>query len=317
MVIVPAFGVISEVLATSSRRSIFGYKSMVFALAGIGVVAFIVYGHHMFTSGMSPVLRFVTMVTTMLVAVPTGIKIFNWLKTMHGGSLVYRTHTLWALGFLVTFTLGGISGMFFPSIAMDTHLHESYFVVAHFHYVLVGGTVFGFFAAIYYWYPKMTGRMMDERLGTLHFLTAFISYNGVFWPMHRLGVWGMARRHHTYFISTDDFANLPPEAADWNLFISVSAFLFFLSNFIMVANMVISYLRGAKAPADPWGGWSFEWMTASPPPTPSFGRYVDGEWYDLPVLRDANEHVTTEPGMFTRWFSRLMVPDDGNEEVSH
>ena len=212
MVIVPAFGVISEVLATSSRRSIFGYKSMVFALAGIGVVAFIVYGHHMFTSGMSPVLRFVTMVTTMLVAVPTGIKIFNWLKTMHGGSLVYRTHTLWALGFLVTFTLGGISGMFFPSIAMDTHLHESYFVVAHFHYVLVGGTVFGFFAAIYYWYPKMTGRMMDERLGTLHFLTAFISYNGVFWPMHRLGVWGMARRHHTYFISTDDFANLPPEA---------------------------------------------------------------------------------------------------------
>ena len=230
---------------------------------------------------------------------------------------VYRTHTLWALGFLVTFTLGGISGMFFPSIAMDTHLHESYFVVAHFHYVLVGGTVFGFFAAIYYWYPKMTGRMMDERLGTLHFLTAFISYNGVFWPMHRLGVWGMARRHHTYFISTDDFANLPPEAADWNLFISVSAFLFFLSNFIMVANMVISYLRGAKAPADPWGGWSFEWMTASPPPTPSFGRYVDGEWYDLPVLRDANEHVTTEPGMFTRWFSRLMVPDDSNEEVSH
>ena len=313
----PAFGVISEVLATSSRRSIFGYKSMVFALAGIGVVAFIVYGHHMFTSGMSPVLRFVTMVTTMLVAVPTGIKIFNWLKTMHGGSLVYRTHTLWALGFLVTFTLGGISGMFFPSIAMDTHLHESYFVVAHFHYVLVGGTVFGFFAAIYYWYPKMTGRMMDERLGTLHFLTAFISYNGVFWPMHRLGVWGMARRHHTYFISTDDFANLPPEAADWNLFISVSAFLFFLSNFIMVANMVISYLRGAKAPADPWGGWSFEWMTSSPPPTPSFGRYVDGVWYDLPVLRDANEHVTSEPGWFSRWFSRLMVPDDGNEEVVH
>lgn len=317
VVIVPAFGVISEVLATSSRRSIFGYRSMVFAMAGIGIVAFIVYGHHMFTSGMSPVLRFVTMVTTMLVAVPTGIKIFNWLKTMHGGSLVYRTHTLWALGFLVTFTLGGISGMFFPSIAMDTHLHESYFVVAHFHYVLVGGTVFGFFAAIYYWYPKMTGRMMDERLGTLHFLTAFISYNGVFWPMHRLGVWGMARRHHTYFISTDDFANLPPEAADWNLFISVSAFLFFLSNFIMVANMVISYLRGSKAPADPWGGWSFEWMTASPPPTPSFGRYEDGVWYDLPKLRDANEHVTSEPGRFARWFNRLMVPDDGNEEVTH
>lgn len=174
VVIVPAFGVISEVIATSARRSIFGYRSMVYAMAGIGVVSFIVYGHHMFTSGMSPTLRFVTMLTTMLVAVPTGIKIFNWLKTMHGGSLVYRTHTLWTLGFLVTFTLGGISGMFFPSIAMDLHLHESYFVVAHFHYVLVGGTVFGFYAAIYYWWPKMTGRMMDERLGVIHFLTGFI-----------------------------------------------------------------------------------------------------------------------------------------------
>ena len=156
VVILPAFGVISEVLATSARRSVFGYRSMVYAMAGIGIVAFIVYGHHMFTSGMSPTLRFVTMLTTMLVAVPTGIKIFNWLKTMHRGSLVYRTHTLWALGFLVTFTLGGISGMFFPSMAMDTHLHETYFVVAHFHYVFVGGTVFGVFCGVYYWFPKMS-----------------------------------------------------------------------------------------------------------------------------------------------------------------
>ena len=310
VVIVPAFGVISEVLATSARRSIFGYRSMVYAMAGIGIVAFIVYGHHMFTSGMSPSLRFVTMLTTMLVAVPTGIKIFNWLKTMHGGSLVYRTHTLWALGFLVTFTLGGISGMFFPSIAMDTHLHETYFVVAHFHYVLVGGTVFGFFAAIYYWYPKMTGRMLDERLGTLHFLTAFVTYNGIFWPMHRLGVIGMPRRTHTYFITTDDFTNLPEWAADWNLFISVCAFLFFFSNFIMVFNMLISLVRGQKAPADPWGGWSFEWMTSSPPPTPSF------DWNNLPVLKDANEHIAHEPSTIGIWFNKLMVPED-EEEVSN
>ncbi|MEC8938598.1 MAG: cbb3-type cytochrome c oxidase subunit I [Candidatus Thermoplasmatota archaeon] len=310
VVIVPAFGVISEVLATSARRSIFGYRSMVYAMAGIGIVSFIVYGHHMLTSGMSPTLRFVTMMTTMLVAVPTGIKIFNWLKTMHGGSLVYRTHTLWALGFLVTFTLGGISGMFFPSIAMETHLHETYFVVAHFHYVLVGGTVFGFFAAIYYWYPKMTGRMLDEKLGTLHFLTAFVTYNGIFWPMHRLGVVGMPRRTHTYFITTEDFTNLPEWAADWNLFISVSAFLFFFSNFILVANMLLSLVRGDKAPADPWGGWSFEWMTSSPPPTPSF------DWHNLPVLKDANEHIANEPGRVGKWFSRLMVPED-HEEVSH
>ena len=221
VVIVPSFGIISEVIATSSRRSVFGYRSMVYALAGIGIVAFIVYGHHMFTSGMSPTLRFVTMLTTMLVAVPTGIKIFNWLMTMHGGSLVYRTHTLWALGFLVTFTLGGISGMFFPSIAMDTHLHESYFVVAHFHYVLVGGTVFGFFAGIYYWWPKATGKMLSEKLGVLHFLTAFVSYNALFWPMHRLGVWGMTRRHHTYFVTTEEaLGSLPMEAAGWNMFIT-------------------------------------------------------------------------------------------------
>jgi len=256
-------------------------------------------------------LRFVTMLTTMLVAVPTGIKIFNWLKTMHGGSLVYRTHTLWTLGFLVTFTLGGISGMFFPSMAMDVHLHETYFVVAHFHYVLVGGTVFGFFAAIYYWYPKMTGRMLDERLGVLHFLTAFISYNALFWPMHRLGVVGMIRRTHTYYITTDDIQALPEWAADWNMLISVSAFLFFASNLLMVVNMVKSLVRGEKAPADPWGGWSFEWMTSSPPPTPSFDPH------NLPELKDANEHVANEPGRFGQMFRRLMVDDDAPEEGSH
>ena len=311
VVVVPAFGVISEVVATSARRSIFGYKSMVYAMAGIGIVAFIVYGHHMFTSGMSPTLRFVTMLTTMLVAVPTGIKVFNWLKTMHGGSLVYRTHTLWTLGFLVTFTLGGISGMFFPSMGMDVHLHETYFVVAHFHYVLVGGTVFGFFAAIYYWYPKMTGRMLDERLGVLHFLTGFISYNALFWPMHRLGVVGMIRRTHTYYITTDDFQALPEWAADWNMMISISAFLFFASNLILVANMIKSLVRGEKAPADPWGGWSFEWMTSSPPPTPSFDPH------DIPTLKDANEHVANEPGKIGKWFQRLMVADDTVEEGSH
>ncbi len=313
VVVVPAFGVISEVIATSARRTIFGYRSMVYALAGIGFVAFIVYGHHMLTSGMSPLLRFVVMLTTMLVAVPTGIKIFNWLKTMHGGSLVYRTHTLWALGFLVTFTLGGISGMFFPAIAMDVHLHETYFVVAHFHYVLVGGTVFGLFAAFYYWYPKITGRMMSERLGILHFLIGFISYNGVFWPMHKLGLLGMTRRHHTYYIRADEYSDiigtLPPEAAQWNQFITVCAFIFFLSNLIMVYNIIASWLNGRKAPADPWGGWSFEWLVSSPPPTPSFD--------EIPTLENANpDHA---PGRLTGMLERIMTPDSGDEgeEAGH
>ena len=318
VVVVPAFGIISEVIATSARRSVFGYRSMVYAMAGIGIVSFIVYGHHMFTSGMSPTLRCVTMLTTMLVAVPTGIKIFNWLMTMHGGSLVYRTHTLWALGFLLTFTIGGISGMFFPSVAMDLHLHESYFVVAHFHYVLVGGTVFGFVAGIYYWFPKVTGKMLDERLGAIHFLVGFVSYNALFWPMHRLGVWGMARRHHTYFITTEEaLGALPPEAAGWNMFITVSAFVFMASFFILVANMIISSIRGVDAPADPWGGWSFEWMTSSPPPTPSFGHFDGEKWIGLPVLKDANGHIANEPSAIGRLFNRLMVSDDDVEEVSH
>ncbi len=311
VVVLPAFGVISEVISTSARRTIFGYKSMVFAMAGIGIVGFIVYGHHMFTSGMSPVLRFVTMLTTMLVAVPTGIKIFNWLQTMHGGSLVYRTHTLWALGFLATFTLGGISGMYFPAVAMDLHLHETYFVLAHFHYVFVGGIVFGLYAGIYYWFPKATGRMMNEKVGIIHFLCGFISYNLVFWPMHRLGIQGMPRRQHTYFITTDEYFALPAEAADWNMMITVAAFLFFASNFILVYNMISSGLRGQKAPNDPWGGWSMEWMVASPAPTPSHDPS------NLPVLQFAEEHEDTEPGLFGRLIQWMMISedeDDGGEE---
>ena len=318
VVIVPAFGVISEVMATSARRSVFGYRSMVYAMAGIGIVSFIVYGHHMFTSGMSPTLRFVTMLTTMLVAVPTGIKIFNWLMSMNGGSLVYRTHTLWALGFILTFTIGGISGMFFPSVAMDLHLHESYFVIAHFHYVLVGGTVFGLVSGIYYWFPKATGKMLDEKLGVIHFLVGFVSYNALFWPMHRLGVWGMTRRHHTYFITTEEaMGSLPAEAAGWNMLITVSGFVFMGSFFILVANMIISSIRGEDAPADPWGGWSFEWMTSSPPPTPSFGHFDGEKWSGLPRLKDANDHLANEPGVVSRWFKRLMVPDEDSGEVSH
>jgi len=311
VVVLPAFGVISEVLSTSARRTIFGYKSMVFALAGIGIIGFIVYGHHMFTSGMSPLLRFVTMLTTMLVAVPTGIKIFNWLQTMHGGSLVYRTHTLWALGFLVTFTLGGISGMYFPAIAMDLHLHETYFVVAHFHYVFVGGIVFGLYSGIYYWFPKATGRMMNEKLGILHFMTGFISYNLIFWPMHRLGIQGMPRRQHTYFITTDEYFALPPETADWNMMITIAAFMFFASNFILVYNMIISGLKGQKAPSDPWGGWSMEWMVTSPPPTPSHDPS------NLPNLKFAPEwadHDDGDPGFFGRMIEWMMIPEDGGGE---
>jgi len=299
VVIVPAFGIVSEVLATSARRSIFGYKSMVYAMAGIGVVGFIVWGHHMLTSGMDPTLRVVMMATTMLVAIPTGVKIFNWLATLWGGALVFKTHTLWALGFIITFTLGGISGMFFPVVGLDMHFHDTYFVVAHFHYVLIGGTVFGLFSGLYYWYPKAFGRKLDEKLGVLHFLIAFISYNAAFWPMHVVGIMGMPRRTHTYTVESG-YASL-------NYSISVASFIFGLSQLILVWNIIYSSKKGEKVGEDPWGGWSLEWTTASPPPTPSFAV--------VPTQGDDNEDHPQ--GWFSRMMSKLIGGGSGKKEVSH
>ena len=273
VVIIPAFGIVSEVLATSARRSIFGYKSMVFAMAGIGVVGFIVWGHHMLTSGMDPFWRAAFMITTMAVAIPTGAKIFNWLMTLWGGSLVMKTHTLWSLGFLITFTLGGISGMFFPVAGLDTHFHDSYFVVAHFHYVFIGGTVFALFSGIYYWYPKATGRKLNETLGLWHFLIGFASYNAAFWPMHALGIQGMPRRTHSYTVESG--------FAEYNMAITIFAFIFGLSQLLLVWNIIYSGRNGEKVGKDPWGGWSLEWSTSSPPPTPSF--------HVIPTQRDMNE----------------------------
>jgi len=284
VVIVPAFGIVSEVLATSARRSIFGYKSMVIAMAGIGVVGFVVWGHHMLTSGMDPFWRAAFMITTMAVAIPTGAKIFNWLATIWGGSLVMRTHTLWSLGFLVTFTLGGISGMFFPVAGMDMHFHDSYFVVAHFHYVFIGGTVFALFSGVYYWFPKATGKKLDETLGLWHFLIGFSAYNATFWPMHALGIMGMPRRTHSYTVESG--------FAEYNMVVSIFSFIFGLSQLLLVWNIIKSNRSGEPAGNDPWGGWSLEWATTSPPPTPSF--------HHIPTQGDMNElygHHSSKPSI--------------------
>ena len=200
--------------------------------------------------------------------------------------------------------------MYFPAVAMDLHLHETYFVVAHFHYVFVGGIIFGLYSGIYYWFPKATGKMMNEKVGVIHFITGFISYNLVFWPMHRLGIQGMPRRQHTYFITTDEYFALPAEAADWNMLITIAAFMFFASNLILVYNMISSGLRGQRAPNDPWGGWSMEWMVSSPPPTPSHNPS------DLPVQEFAEIHDEGEPGLFGRLIEWMMIPEEshGGEE---
>ena len=294
VVVVPAFGIVSEVLATSARRSIFGYRSMVYAMVGIGVVGFIVWGHHMLTSGMSPGWRAAFMITTMAVAIPTGVKIFNWLATLWGGSLVFKTHTLWSLGFLITFTLGGLSGMFFPVAGLDTQFHDGYFVVAHFHYVFIGGIIFALFSGIYYWFPKVTGRRMDEKLGLWHFIIAFCSYNAAFWPMHAVGIMGMPRRTHTY-AADSGFAEL-------NLAISTFAIIFGLSQLILVWNIVRSVKKGEKVGKDPWGGWSLEWAVTSPPPTPSFA--VEPTQYDA---NEGAEHHETKFESFLRRPFRTII----------
>ena len=271
IVILPAFGVLSEIISTFSRRPIFGYTSMVYAMATIGIISFIVYGHHMFTTGADPLFRFIVMLTTMLVAVPTGIKIFNWLATMTGGSIVLKTPMVWALGTVITFTIGGITGIILASIPLDIALHDAYFVVAHFHYVLVGGTIFAFIGGVYYWYPKMTGKMMDEKLGLLHFATSFIFFNAAFYPMHNVGIEGMPRRYATY----------DPSLTDLNEFISIAAMLFGLSQLIFVYNVIYSYRAGEEAGDNPWDGWSLEWATSSPPPHNSFT--------EIPTLLSAEE----------------------------
>ena len=271
IVILPAFGVLSEIITTFSRRPIFGYTSMVYAMATIGIISFIVYGHHMFTSGADPLFRFIVMLTTMLVAVPTGIKIFNWLATMTGGSIVLKTPMIFALGTIITFTIGGITGIVLASIPMDIALHDGYFVVAHFHYVLVGGTLFSFIGGVYYWFPKMTGKMMDEKLGLLHFATTFIFFNAAFYPMHNVGLAGMPRRYATYDTSLTEL----------NEFISIGAMLFGIVQLIFVYNVLYSYKNGEEAGNDPWNGWSLEWTTSSPPPHNSFTK--------IPTLKVAEE----------------------------
>ena len=271
IVILPAFGVLSEIISTFSRRPIFGYTSMVYAMATIGIISFIVYGHHMFTTGADPLFRFIVMLTTMLVAVPTGIKIFNWLATMTGGSIVLKTPMVWALGTIITFTIGGITGIILASIPIDIALHDAYFVVAHFHYVLVGGTIFAFIGGIYYWFPKMTGKMMNEKLGLLHFATSFIFFNAAFYPMHNVGIEGMPRRYATY----------DPELAGLNEFISIAAMLFGFAQLLFIYNVIYSYRNGEEAGDNPWDGWSLEWATSSPPPHNSFT--------EIPTLKVAEE----------------------------
>src|SRR6202140_1236775 len=239
IMILPGFGIISEVIAVKARKPIFGYRMMAFSLLAIVVLGFTVWAHHMFTSGMPGWIRDPMMITTAIIAVPTGVKIFSWLATLWRGVLHMDTPMLWALGFLSMFTLGGISGVMLAMIPFDIHVSQTYFIVAHIHYVLFGGSLMTIFAGVYYWFPKMTGRQYNEKLGKLHFWLTFVGFNLTFFPMHLIGTQGMPRR-------VSDYA---PQFATWNLFISIASFALGASTIVFLYNMVTSMRRGAPAEA--------------------------------------------------------------------
>jgi cytochrome c oxidase subunit 1 len=262
IMMLPGFGIVSEVISTHARKPIFGYRMMAFSLVAIVILGFTVWAHHMFVSGMFSWLRVPMMITTMLIAVPTGIKIFSWLATLWRGVIHLRTPMLFALGFITMFTLGGISGIMLAVIPFDIHVSDTYFVVAHIHYVLFGGSVFTIFAGIYHWFPKMTGRMYSEGLGKLHFWLSFVFFNLTFGPMHFVGIDGMPRRVADY---AQKFATL-------NLFISISSFIFGLSFLIFLYNMIASWRYGPRAVGNPWRAHSIEWQVSSPPPTFNFSE---------------------------------------------
>jgi cytochrome c oxidase subunit I len=260
IMMLPGFGIISEVIAVKSRKPIFGYRMMAFSLLAIVVLGFTVWAHHMFTSGMPAWLRDPMMITTAIIAVPTGVKIFSWLATLWRGVLHMDTAMLWAMGFITMFTLGGISGVMLAMVPFDLHVSKTYFIVAHIHYVLFGGSVFTIFAGVYYWFPKMTGRMYDERLGRWHFWTTLIFFNLTFAPMHIIGIEGMPRRVADYAL----------QFATWNLLISFASWALGLSTLIFVYNIVVSWRGGPRAVANPWRGLTLEWQVSSPPPIFNF-----------------------------------------------
>jgi len=260
IMILPAMGIVSDVISTFARKPIFGYHAMVFSMSGIAGLGFIVWGHHMFQSGMNPVLGTTFMVSTTFIALPSAIKTFNWLGTLWRGNIRFTTSMCFAIAFVSMFVIGGLSGIFMASAPVDVYIHDTYFIVAHIHYVLFGGSVMGIFAGIYFWYPKMFGRMMSERLGKIHFWLTFLSMNGVFFPMHILGMGGMMRRIY----DPTQYAHLQ-HLQPINVFMTWSAFVLGLAQIPFAINFLGSLVWGKRAEWNPWKANSLEWQIPSPP----------------------------------------------------
>lgn len=269
ILILPAFGIISEVVSTFSHKRLFGYSAMVFATVIIGFLGFMVWVHHMFTVGLGPVGNALFSIATMLIAVPTGIKIFNWLFTLWGGQIRFTSSSMFALGFIPTFVMGGMTGVMLASPPADFQFHDSYFVVAHFHYVIVGGLVFGIFSGLHYWWPKMFGRMLNEPLGKLTFWFFFIGFHLTFFVQHFLGLMGMPRRVFTYL----EGQNLD----SFNMISTIGAFGMGVGTILFLVNVIVTQSKAKNAPADPWDARTLEWSIPSPPPEYNFKQ--------LPLVR--------------------------------
>ncbi|MGH7088298.1 MAG: cytochrome c oxidase subunit I, partial [Stellaceae bacterium] len=262
IMILPGFGIISQVISTFSKKPVFGYLGMVYAMVAIGIIGCVVWAHHMFVSGISVDTQAYFTASSMVIAVPTGIKIFSWLATMWDGSIEFPTPMLFAVGFIFVFTVGGVTGVVLANAGVDHALHNTYYVVAHFHYVLSLGSVFAIFAGFYYWFPKMTGRHYSEICGKIHFWTTFIGVNLAFFPMHFLGLAGMPRRVSDY----------PSAFAGWNFVSSIGAFISYAGTLFFAAAVIYALAAGKRATANPWGegATTLEWTLPSPPPFHSY-----------------------------------------------
>lgn len=260
IMILPAMGVVSEIIPTFSQKSIFGYKAIVFSSLAIAFVGYLVWGHHMFTSGISDTSRWAFSFLTFFVAIPSGVKVFNWVATMYKGSIELRTPMLYVMTFIVLFSIGGLTGLVLGSLSTDVHLHDTYFVPGHFHYVMFGGTAFIFFAATHYWFPKMFGKMYNEARAKIALGIMFVGFNLLYFPMFLLGYNGMPRRYYDYL----------PEYTTLHQISTIGSWILIIGLVLMTVNLIHAIFRGKQAPENPWGGITLEWMTPSPPPHENF-----------------------------------------------
>ncbi len=291
IVALPAFGMVSDLISVHARRNIFGYRMMVWALLAIGALSFVVWAHHMYVSGMNPYFGFFFATTTLIIAVPTAIKVYNWVLTLWRGDIHLRPPMLFALGFIVTFVNGGLTGLFLGNVVVDVPLSDTMFVVAHFHMVMGVAPILVIFGAIYHWYPKVTGRLLDETMGKLHFWITFLGAYAIFFPMHYLGLMGVPRRYHDMM----ELATYPASAHDLNIFITVAALVVGAAQFLFVFNLAWSLFRGREAGGNPWKATTLEWQTPeTPPPHGNWGK---------------------DPPVVYRWAYAYNVPGTGREFI--